>query len=82
MTDLDDKLFKLEEYYHYLESSFIDITRIIPLENTPDTFSPRLYEILQSVCSQVDGIVRLIHEECASACEKTTYGLRSPNMRS
>lgn len=72
MTDLDAKLFKLEEYYHYLESSFVDVTRIIPLENTSDTFSPRLYEILQSVCSQVDGIVKLMHEECMSACDKST----------
>ena len=46
MADLYDKLTRFEEYYHYLESSFVDITRIIPLENEPDTFSPRLYEIL------------------------------------
>ena len=66
MRYLDDKLFQFEEYYHYLESSFADIMRIIPLENKPDTFSPRLYEILQSVCSQVEGIVRIMHEECLS----------------
>ena len=54
MTDLNDVLFRFVEYYHYLESSFVDIARIIPLENTSDTFSPRLYEILQSTCSQVE----------------------------
>ena len=70
MTTLDDKLFKFEEHYSYLESSFIDITRTIPLENTPDTFSPRLYEILQSICSQVEGIVKLMHEEYIGTSKK------------
>ena len=70
MTALDDKLFKFEEHYRYLESSFIDIVRTIPLENTPDTFSPRLYEILQSTCSQVEGIVKLMHEEYIGASKK------------
>ena len=51
----DDKLLLFEEYYNYLESSFIDVTKMIPLENTPETFSPRLYEILHSVCSQIEG---------------------------
>ena len=72
MTDLDNNLLKFEEYYRYLESSFISITRIIPLENTPDTFSPRLYEILQSVCSQVDGILKLMHSECMPTRKETT----------
>ena len=70
MTDLSDKLVKLEEYYHYLESSFVDITKIIPLENVPKTFSPRLYEILQSACSQVDGVIKLMYGEYGSGKEK------------
>lgn len=72
MTTLDNKLFKFEEHYRYLESSFIDITQTIPLENTPDTFSPRLYEILQSICSQVEGIVKLMYKECLSGHYKST----------
>ena len=72
MTDLEDALSKFEEHYRYLESSFIDITRIIPLENKPETFSPRLYEILQSICSQIDGIVKLMHEKYISASKKST----------
>ena len=35
MADMYDKLTRFEEYYHYLESSFIDTARIIPLENKP-----------------------------------------------
>ena len=56
----DDKLLLFEEYYEYLESSFIDVTKMIPLENTTETFSPRLYEILHSVCSQIEGVLKLI----------------------
>ena len=56
----DDKLLLFEEYYNYLESSFIDVTKMIPLENTPETFSPRLYEILHSVCSQIEGVLKLV----------------------
>ena len=59
----DDKLLLFEEYYNYLESSFIDVTKMIPLENTPETFSPRLYEILHSVCSQIEGVLKLICSE-------------------
>ena len=75
MTDLDDALSKFEEHYRYLESSFLDITRIIPLENKPETFSPRLYEILQSICSQVDGIVRLMHKKYISTSKEPTAAL-------
>ena len=71
MVDLQDKLFGFEEHYRYLESSFEDIVRMIPLENLPDTFSPRLYEILQSTCSQVDGIVKLMHGEYLGRSKKS-----------
>lgn len=54
---------KLVDYYFYLESSFIEITRIIPLENPNEAFSPRLYEILQSTCSQVESISKIISEK-------------------
>ena len=63
MANMYDKLTRFEEYYHYLESSFVDTIRIIPLENESSTFSPRLYEILQSTCSQIDGILNLMREE-------------------
>jgi len=54
---------KLVDYYFYLESSFIDISMIIPLENPPKTFSPRLYEILQSTCSQVESLSKIISDK-------------------
>ena len=63
MADLYDKLAQFEEHYSYLESSLVDTIRIIPLENTSDTFSPRLYEILQSTRSQIDGLLNLMCEK-------------------
>ena len=67
--DTNDKLLLFEEYYNYLESSFTDVVRIIPLENNPETFSPRLYEILHSVCSQIEGVLKLM---CNEMCIKYT----------
>ena len=63
MANLNDELVKLEEHYYYLESSFVDIVRIIPLENPSSTFSPRLYEILQSTCSQAEAILKIMCRE-------------------
>lgn len=69
--DVNDKLLSFEEYYEYLESSFLDLARTIPLENRPDTFSPRLYEILHSVCSQIEGVLKLMCDE--TPLEYTTF---------
>ena len=60
---LNRDLFTFGHYYLYLEASFIDVTRLIPLENKPNTFSPRLYEILQSACSQVENIMKIMCNE-------------------
>jgi hypothetical protein len=64
---------KLLDYYFYLESSFIELTRIIPLENPPKTFSPRLYEILQSVCSQVENISKIISDRVTLNPDENTF---------
>ena len=37
---------KMSDVYFETEKEFIDITRIIPLDNEPQTHSPRLYNIL------------------------------------
>ena len=57
---LDNQRLKFEEHYEYLESEFMKIIRLIPLENTPKTYSPKLYSLLQDTCSQIDGILRLV----------------------
>ena len=58
------------DYYRYLESSFVDITRLVPLENKPNTFSPRLYEILQGTCSQVESVLKIMCRELNIAPER------------
>ena len=74
-----DEMLRLENYYFYLESSFIETIRIIPFENRSKTFSPRLYEILQGTCSQIESILKSLCKELgltpekgdASGCYKT-----------
>ena len=50
----------MRESYYELERRFIEISRIIPLDNSEDTYSPRLYDILQTSCGQVENLLRLI----------------------
>lgn len=58
--NIEENLLEFEKYYNKLESSFIDVIKIIPLENDSKTFSPRLYELLQSICSQIEGVMKLM----------------------
>ena len=50
----------MRDSYFELERQFIEISRIIPLDNPSDTYSPRLYDILQTSCGQVENLLRLI----------------------
>ena len=50
----------MRESYYELERRFIEISRIIPFENSGTTHSPRLYDILQTSCGQVENLMRLI----------------------
>ena len=49
--------------YFETEQQFIEISRLIPLDNSPDTYSTRLYDILQSLCGQVENLLRLLCEK-------------------
>jgi len=55
-----DDLKIMRDSYYEIERRFIEISRIIPLDNDPKTYSPRLYEILQTSCGQVENLLRLI----------------------
>ena len=48
------------DFYFETEKQFLDLIRIIPLENNEETFSPILYNILQSSCGQVENMMRLL----------------------
>lgn len=46
--------------YYDIETQFIELSRIIPIDNDDQTYSPRLYNILQMSCGQVENMMRLI----------------------
>lgn len=60
---LNTKRLKLVDHYFYIEDSFIELTRIVPLDNPELTYSPRLYEILQSICSSIEGLSIIMSDE-------------------
>ena len=51
---------RMLDFYYSTEADLLDVLRIIPVENHPSTFSPKLYNILQSSCSQVENLLRLL----------------------
>ena len=67
----DDPLRVFSHYLHemkylYLstEKQFIEFSEIVPFyKNDWNTYSPRLYSILQSTCSQVESMIKRITEE-------------------
>ena len=59
--------------YFETERQFIEISRIIPLDNTSDTYSPRLYDILQSSCGQVENLLRLICDKLELKYDKKKF---------
>jgi|CXWL01.1.fsa_nt_gi hypothetical protein len=69
MEEFEKDLKVMRESYFELERRFIEISRIIPLDNPPETYSPRLYDILQTSCGQVENLFRLI-------CNKLNLELR------
>ena len=48
--------------YYETERQYLELIRIIPIENEPTAFSPKLYDILQSSCGQVESLLRLIDD--------------------
>jgi len=51
---------KMLDFYIETEKQFLDFIRIIPLDNNQNTYSPLLYNILQSSCGQVENLLRMI----------------------
>ena len=50
---------KMRDAYYDLEHQLVELSRIIPFDNPDNTYSPRLYQILQSACGQIENIMRL-----------------------
>ena len=54
--------FAMEDAYFFDERRLIELGHTIPFNNADETFSPTLYDILQSSCSQVSNIMRILCE--------------------
>ena len=48
------------DYHMEVEQQFFEVLRTIPLENHATVFSPKLYNILQNSCVQVENMLRLL----------------------
>lgn len=48
------------DFYYVTEREFLELIEIIPLDNEPQTYSPKFYNILQSSCGQVENLMRMI----------------------
>ena len=69
-----DDWFKLLGAYFDLEKQFEELIRIIPLDNPKETYSPRLYDILQTSCSQVENLMRIL-------CKRLGLNPKGDNFR-
>ncbi len=65
---------KLRDYYYEIERQFIEISRIIPIDDKQlGTYSPRFYDILQTACGLVENLLRLICDEMELKYEKRDF---------
>ncbi|MDE1769236.1 MAG: hypothetical protein KGI28_01605 [Thaumarchaeota archaeon] len=69
----DQQFEKMTNAYKDLERQFDDLSYIIPLKNKPETYSPRLYNILQSACGQIENISRMICDKLGASYEKDNF---------
>lgn len=58
----------MRDLYFYSEMKFVELSRIIPIQNSWDTHSPELYSQLQFICSQVEGMMKHL-------CKKFKLGI-------
>lgn len=54
--------FAMEDAYFFDERRLMELGHTIPFNNSDETFSPMLYDILQSSCNQVSNIMRILCE--------------------
>ena len=58
-----DDISEMLAAYYQTEHQLIELNRIISVDNKPETFSPRLYNILGDSCNQVENMLRLICDQ-------------------
>ncbi|HZS73106.1 MAG TPA: hypothetical protein VFA69_01245 [Candidatus Nitrosotalea sp.] len=69
----DPQFEQMNNAYKDLERQFVELSYVIPLKNKPDTYSPRLYNILQSACGQIENMSRMICDKLEVLYEKPNF---------
>lgn len=57
---LEQKLDSMRGLYLDTERQLQEFIHIIPIDNNPEVYSPRLYSILQFSCAQIDSLFKII----------------------
>ena len=65
--------FAMEDAYFFDERRLMELGKTIPFDNVDETFSPALYDILQSSCNQVSNIMRILCEYFELDVEGNTF---------
>jgi len=60
LPDFREIVDEMKNAYFGTEHQFIEVSRVISVDNDPKTFSPRLYGILGDACNQVENLLRLL----------------------
>ena len=69
-----DDLLSMQKIFAESERLFLEFANIIPLEHNPsDVYSPKLVIIIQSVSSQIDGMLKLIISELLGIKRRMDY---------
>jgi len=54
------KLKEMNKLFFETEKQLVEFSNTVPLDNPQETYSPRLYSILQFSCSQIHGLFKMI----------------------
>ena len=60
---ISDDISEMLAAYYQTEHQLIELSRVISVDNKPETFSPRLYNLLGDSCNQVENMLRLICDQ-------------------
>ena len=69
-----DNRTEMRNAYFGTEWQFTELSRVISVDNKPETFSPRLFSILGDSCSQIENLLRLMCDKLKLRYSKKKAG--------
>src|SRR2546425_7011110 len=69
----EQELEKMQNLFLYTDRELHELSQLIPLDNKLETYSPRLYNILQSSCGQVENMCRILCEKLQLKPQKSNF---------